>query len=233
MRYSKTLQTFLQVLNILVLLGSIAILTILSYEMLNNVTPYDSELFMQVQFWVCIVFLLDFFVRFGVSERKWHFFWRHSLFLLVSIPFLNIAQYFDLETSEGMYYFIRAIPLIRGAYGIGIIVGWITKTRIGSLLVTYIIIILAFTYFSSIVFFITERGLNPEVHTFWNAVCWACMNVTTVGSNIIAQRVPGQVLAALLPAAGMVLFPIFTAYVTTTFQGKLFHKKDSTERSDT
>ena len=232
MRFSKTLQNLLRVLNILVLAGSIAILVILSLEMLNNLEPYDSLLFMRVQLWVCIVFLLDFVVRFIASERKGRFLWRNLFFLVVSIPFLNIAQYFDLQMSDTLYYFAKAMPLIRGAYGIGIIVGWITKTKIATLFISYVIIILAFTYFSSIVFFITEKGVNAEVHTFWNAVCWACMNVTTVGSNIVAQRVPGQILAVLLPTAGMVLFPIFTAYVTTTFQSKLFRKPEPTETDE-
>jgi len=40
------------------------------------------------------------------------------------------------------------------------------------------------------------------------------MDVTTVGSNIIAQTVTGRVLSVLLAALGMKMFPIFTVYNT-------------------
>jgi hypothetical protein len=46
------------------------------------------------------------------------------------------------------------------------------------------------------------------------------MNVTTVGSNIFGVTKLGQSLAVTLAAAGMIFFPIFTAYVTTLFQNK-------------
>ncbi|MFR7809935.1 MAG: hypothetical protein ACLU4N_12020 [Butyricimonas faecihominis] len=46
------------------------------------------------------------------------------------------------------------------------------------------------------------------------------MNVTTVGSNIFGVTKIGQILAVILAAAGMIFFPIFTAYVTTIFQRK-------------
>ena len=41
------------------------------------------------------------------------------------------------------------------------------------------------------------------------------MDVTTVGSNIIAVTPTGRVLSVLLAALGMMMFPIFTVYVTS------------------
>ncbi len=40
------------------------------------------------------------------------------------------------------------------------------------------------------------------------------MDVTTVGSNIEAVTGVGRVLSVLLAALGMMMFPIFTVYVT-------------------
>jgi hypothetical protein len=40
------------------------------------------------------------------------------------------------------------------------------------------------------------------------------MNTTTVGSNIIAVTRLGQVMSVILAASGMMMFPIFTVYVT-------------------
>ena len=49
------------------------------------------------------------------------------------------------------------------------------------------------------------------------------MDVTTVGSNIVAVTGVGRVLSVLLAALGMMMFPIFTVYVTSLVQSA--HKK--------
>jgi voltage-gated potassium channel Kch len=64
------------------------------------------------------------------------------------------------------------------------------------------------------VFFVLEKGLNPPVQTYPDALWWAAMNTTTVGSNIIAVTRLGQVMSVILAASGMMMFPIFTVYVT-------------------
>lgn len=51
------------------------------------------------------------------------------------------------------------------------------------------------------------------------------MDVTTVGSNIIAVTVTGRVLSVLLAALGMMMFPIFTVYVTSLIQKRTKRKR--------
>ena len=55
---------------------------------------------------------------------------------------------------------------------------------------------------------------------YGDALWWAFMDVTTVGSNIIAVTATGRVLSVLLAALGMMMFPIFTVYVTSLIQKK-------------
>jgi preprotein translocase subunit YajC len=52
------------------------------------------------------------------------------------------------------------------------------------------------------------------------------MDVTTVGSNIIAVTVTGRVLSVLLAALGMMMFPIFTVYVTSLVQRRNQKKQE-------
>ena len=40
------------------------------------------------------------------------------------------------------------------------------------------------------------------------------MNVTTVGAEIFPVTAVGKVVCVLLPSLGMMMFPIFTIYVT-------------------
>ena len=46
------------------------------------------------------------------------------------------------------------------------------------------------------------------------------MDVTTVGSNIVAVTGVGRVLSVLLAALGMMMFPIFTVYVTNVITAR-------------
>ena len=78
--------------------------------------------------------------------------------------------------------------------------------------------LLATVYFSSLAFFVVEHKVNPFVTEYGDALWWAFMDVTTVGSNIVAMTVTGRVLSVLLAALGMMMFPIFTVYITNLIQ---------------
>ena len=71
-----------------------------------------------------------------------------------------------------------------------------------------------------------EHGSNPLVKGYGDALWWAFMDVTTVGSNIIAVTVTGRVLSVLLAALGMMMFPIFTVYVTSLVERRNKEKQD-------
>ena len=64
------------------------------------------------------------------------------------------------------------------------------------------------------IFFVLENGVNTYVTSYGTALWWAFMNVTTVGCEIYAVTVTGKFLSVLLAAAGMLMFPIFTVYIT-------------------
>lgn len=216
-----------KILNILVLLGSIFIIAIISIELLSVVPVLSKRFTLNFHLIICTIFLLDFFVRWYYSNQGWRFVRRNIFFLLVSIPYLNLVTAFTPVVTHNLWIILRLIPLARGIYGISIIVSWITRSRITNLFVTYLVILFIIIYFSSVVFFFMEHGLNPGVKTYWDAFDWAMMNVTTVGSNVFGVTKIGQSLAVLLAAAGMIFFPIFTAYVTTKFQNKRKEAKEN------
>ena len=57
------------------------------------------------------------------------------------------------------------------------------------------------------------------------------MDVTTVGSNIIAVTPTGRVLSVLLAALGMMMFPIFTVYVTSLVERRNKEKEEYYEKT--
>ena len=202
------------IMHICVLLLSIFLVVSISIDTFHNVAFYRQPRFIRLQFWICAVFLLDFFVEWFLAEKKWHYLFTHFIFFLVSIPYLAIIEYFNLTFSMKVTYLLQYIPLVRGGYAMAIVIGWFTYNRATGLFFTYIFTLLSTVYFASLLFFVFEHDVNSLVVDYQSALWWAAMDVTTVGSNIEAVTPVGRVLSVLLAALGMMMFPIFTVYVT-------------------
>lgn len=207
-------------MHIFVLVLSLFLVISISIDTFKNIAFYKEPEFMMVQFWICILFLLDFFVEWFLAEKKWHYLATHFLFFLVAIPYSAIIQYYGLTFSPKVEYLIRYIPLVRGGYALAMVVNWLTANKATGLFLSYTISLLATLYFSSIIFFVFEQHVNPLVNRYSDAIWWAAMDMTTVGSNIIAVTPVGRVLSVLLAALGMMLFPIFTVYITNIIQSR-------------
>lgn len=206
------------ILHIFVLLLSMFLILTISIDTFHNVAFWKQPRFMRVQFWICIFFLLDFFLEFILSEKKWHYLLTHFFFFLVSIPYLAIFHYFEWKFSPQITYLIQYIPLVRGGYALAIVVGWFSYNRATGLFFTYLFTLVATVYFASLVFFMFEHNVNTLVVDYQSALWWATMDVTTVGSNIEAVTPIGRVLSVCLAALGMMMFPIFTVYITNIIQ---------------
>lgn len=208
------------VLHVIILLLSLFLVISISVDTFKGIPFYTQSLYMKVQLWICILFLFDFLLELFLSKDKLRYFSTHFIFLLVAIPYQNIIAYFGWTFSPEITYMLRFVPLVRGGYAMAIVVGWLTYNRASSLFVSYLTMLLATVYFASLAFFVLEHKVNPLVVGYGDALWWAFMDVTTVGSNIIAVTVTGRVLSVLLAALGMMMFPIFTVYMTSLIQKK-------------
>lgn len=218
-------------LNLLVLLGSVLVIAALSFETFHDFAGIYYHTYLKIQLWVCTVFMADFWFRFYLSANRLRFIVRNLIFFLVAIPYLNIAHHIQLQLSPEAYYIFKLMPLVRGGYGMAVMVGWFTRSSITSLLVSYIVTLLALIYFATLIFYSLEFGVNPQVKDYGTAVWWAFMNVTTVGANIFAVTPMGKVLTVVLAASGMMMFPIFTVYITNRFQQHIKTSAHPAERS--
>ncbi len=204
--------------NILVLIGCLLITVILSLQILYPQQYARNPLLLNIQFWICITFLTDFFLRFFLYRNKAHYLLSNILFFIISIPYLNIIEYYRISISDSLYYFLHIILLLRGGYGLVVVVSWITSSKLTNLFVSYLIILVAITYFSSLLFFSIESKVNSSVSSYWDALWWASMDVTTVGSDVNPVTPTGRILSVMLAVLGMCMFPIFTAFITAKYQ---------------
>lgn len=204
----------LTIINLVVLLLSTALIVWISIDTFTRVEILTNHDYMHFQFWVCLVFIADFFVGLAYSDNKKRYFWRNLIFLLISIPYLNIIDYIGVDLSAEANYFIRFIPLARGALAFAIVVSYVSSNAVTSLFSSYITILLFMVYFASLIFYQMENPVNPQVNTYWEALWWSAMNMSTVGCYINPVTATGKVIAVILPVTGMIMFPLFTVYLT-------------------
>ena len=214
------------ILHIIILLLSLFLVISISIDTFKGIPFYEQSVYMKVQLWICALFLADFVLEWVLAENKRHYVATHFIFLLVAIPYQNIIAYMGWSFSPEITYMIRFIPLVRGGYAMAIVVGWLTYNRASSLFVSYLTMLLATVYFASLAFYVTEHGVNSQVTDYGDSLWWAFMTVTTIGSNVIAVTPTGRVISVLLAALGMMMFPIFTVYVTSLVERRNKEKKE-------
>jgi hypothetical protein len=212
--------TLMLAMHILVLAGSLLMITLVSLDMLHNISFLQDERYRHVQLWICIVYLADICISFMLSPRRWRYAVGHALFFIICVPYLNIFSYFNLGMSPTVHYILHFLPFVRVAYVVSIVISAFKCNRVVSMVVAYVTLLIIIVYLSSVVFFVEEHTVNPEVKTYWLALYWAILNLDTVGCEITEYTVVGKVLSVVLSAGGLILFPVFTVFFSNSITQK-------------
>lgn len=202
----------------IVLVLSLLLIVYISYDTFMNIPFLSNHKYMTFQFWVCVAFLLDFFIEFAYARNKKDYLKRRWFFFFISIPYLNLVNTFNITVPADILFFLRFIPLVRGANSLSMVIGYISTNRAASLMAQYTAILTALVYCLALIFYYEEYGLNPDVKSFWDALYWSAMNMTTVGCYFSAVTATGKVISVILPIGGMLMLPLFTAMVTSMVQ---------------
>lgn len=211
-----TAQKVLNVLTVLVtalLIVSISLETFMGSRIDQTQSTYD-----QIQFWICIYFLVDFVLLLFLSKDKKAFFTRYFIFILFSVPYATVLNNLAIPPSQELSYLLKFVPLLRGGAALFFLIGLAAKNRITSLFISYVFILFAVFYFQTLIFYIFERQVNHAVENYYDVLWWAAMTITTVGSTIIPLTAVGKVSTTILAVVGMTTLPIFTAYITSLIQ---------------
>ena len=154
------------ILHVIILLLSLFLIISISIDTFKNLPFLTQGSYLKIQLWICTFFIFDFILEFFLSHRKLHYLRTHFVFLIISIPYINIFDYYHVAFSPEIRYFLRFIPLIRGGYALAIVVGWLSYNKASSLFTSYLTMLLATVYFSSLIFFVLEHKVNPLVPIF-------------------------------------------------------------------
>lgn len=205
-------------IHLVVILLAILLIALITIDTLRNISFLADEFYLHVQFWCCLFFLFDIAVEVVLADHRWKCFRSHILFILISIPYLNIIHYFQIDITPEWQYVLRFVPMLRAAYVFAIVTGVTTSSRwVNTMLSTYMTVLIVVVYFCSLTFFVSEHYVNPMVPDYWSALWWSIMSLTTAGCSVHAVTLTGRVLGVVLSAGGLILFPVFTVFLTNRF----------------
>ena len=213
---TKTKDKLLHGLRVLVLLAAAALVVIASVDVFSTHSFTSSPWAIRLQTLICGVMLIEMGVEFFISDHRTRYVLTHWPFLLLCVPYSFVFNAAGIVLAAPWSLIMQIIPLLRAVFVFGELLNALRFSNIGSVTGAYVALLAVILYFSSLIFYIAEYGINPEVHTFRSAFYWAVMSMTTTGSNIPEVTVIGQVLASILPAAGLILFPVFTVYIASS-----------------
>jgi voltage-gated potassium channel len=110
---------------------------------------------------------------------------------------------------------LRLLRLLRVASDLNSALG---TTRLGARALTIVrigVVWLAVVVISALGMFLAEFGQNPNVHTFWDALWWAVVTITTVGyGDVSPVTTEGRLAAGVLMVLGIAFFSFLTATFT-------------------
>ena len=213
----RTRKVILDTLHAVILILSVALIAFISYDTFNNIPFLDNSVYMTFQFFVCVVFIADFFIELWLTPRgsKGGYLKGRWFFLLMSVPLLNIVDAWQIQLSADALYFARFLPLARGALALAIVLNYIASNRITGIFVSYLSIMLLTVYFAGLIFYEREEPVNPGVTSYWDAFWWCSLEATTLGSSLNPMTLAGKLLAVVLSLMGIVMFPLFTVYLSS------------------
>lgn len=203
------------ILNAFAVIASIILIVSISLESFDENPFMGVSFYSKIQLFICLYFIIDFFILLLLAENKWQFFRRYFFLLLIAIPYLSLFTDAHLQLSQEQIYLIRLIPLVRGAAALVFIVLILVRHNTTALFISYLIFLGSIVYFLTLIFFVVEHGINPAIQNYADSLWWAAMTVTTIGSIIQPATVAGKFITTAMAIVGLTILPIFTAYITT------------------
>jgi voltage-gated potassium channel len=210
----------LTMLNILIIVLSVYVLVALMLDVFLRFPPEIARLLNHIDNFICLIFLIDFSIRFYKAESKWKFMQWGWIDLVASIPA------FDFMRVGRALRLIRLLRILRAFRSTRHLVQHVFKRRTKGALWSAALIAILMIIFSSIAILQVETDPAGNIKTAEDALWWSYVTITTVGYG---DRYPvtseGRVIASILMTVGVGLFGTFTAFLASWFVGE--NKKDT------
>ena len=202
----------LNLFNIIILVLSLYVLISLIVTTFFVLSDEVTVLLNYVDNVICIIFLVDFAIRFKKANNKLVFMKWGWIDLISSIP------YIDFLRAGRVLRLIRLIRVFRAFKATKLIFEHINKNKKQSALTSVALISFLMVIFSSIAILQFEKDVNSNIKTAEDAIWWSYVTITTVGyGDKFPITTEGRIIGAVLMTMGVGIFGTFTALVSSWF----------------
>lgn len=222
----------LKTMDIIVLVAASLLILIITSDVFENISFLVDPKYLKFQFWICMIFIADVLIEMLLGRHSWRNVLMGIIFIFICIPYVNVIDYFGIKVSGEMLFVLRLLPMLRATYVIVEVMGRLNADRVTNLFRAYITLFLVVVYFSSLMFYVEEHGVNNDVDTYWSSLWWTIMTLTTAGCYITEVTTVGKILSVVLSGGGLILFPVFTVYVANAVSGTSSQTDDDSDDSD-
>ncbi|MZP30687.1 hypothetical protein GTO91_13290 [Heliobacterium undosum] len=155
---------------------------------------------------VLVIFTFDYFARFFVAENKWSFFKSNIIELIAIIPFSTVFQS------------LRILRLVRLFVLFQYVARRFDRHRVENGVTYGLLIFIALVCSGAGGVLMFEKGHNPNIREFGDALWWSLVTITTVGyGDISPVTTEGRMLAGLLMITGIGVIGTVTASLSALF----------------
>ncbi len=202
----------IKLFNILILILSVYVLISLLVSVIFELSEELNILLGYIDNFICIVFLVDFWIRFKKADNRVEFMKWGWIDLIASIPFLDFAR------AGRVIRLIRLVRVFRALKSTKLIYEHITHNKKQSVLTSVALISILMIIFSSIAILQFEKDINSNIKTAEDAIWWSYVTITTVGyGDKYPITTEGRIIGAILMTTGVGIFGTFTALVSSWF----------------
>jgi voltage-gated potassium channel len=202
----------LRLFDLFILILSSYVLVALLIDTFFVVPKEISRLLNIIDDFICVIFLIDFAVRFIKSESKITFMKWGWIDLISSIPTFNLLRF------GRALRILRVLRVIRAFRSAKNLMQFIFKNKAQGTLTSVGIIALLLVFFSAIAILQVETVPESNIKTAEDAIWWAYVTITTVGyGDRFPVTTEGRLIASVLMTAGVGLFGTFAGYISSLF----------------
>ena len=181
----------------------------------TELSPQALETVFRIEDVITAIFVLEFVIRISAAPSKLNYLrgrWLDLLALLPAIRFLRMAR------GLRVLRLLRLLVLFRLFASLDRVTGdlKVMSARTGLQWALFLIVVVMII--GAEVMYVAEQGINPNLHSYWDAIWWAVVTLATVGyGDIYPVTVLGRVIAMVLMVLGVGLWAMTAATLAAHF----------------